>query len=342
VVTAGLNKSPGHIYMTTNINGPGGMVAWVDVTGDLGNFVFKLRTVEIIKPITAPGATVLVAGGLGGPKHVGGAFFAVNPGNGAAIAWTAAADGLPNAQVFDLHYVQSQDVLVAGLFGRGGWTLANASLALTTDPSALYVNSLYDHVLNRAPDPYGEKFWVGELNNGASPLQVSQGFWQSPEHRGIQVDDFYQDFFHQPGDAVGHAFWVNSMLAGVSEEQVSAQFLISLQYSISHPTTPIYITGLYSDVLGVSPPDQAGESYWINAMTSQGVTRLKAASFFLTSPQEYERILFVYYTDFLGRGPDSMGNQFWHNLLLSGLASRAQVAEGFLSSNEFVSDSLKA
>jgi hypothetical protein len=334
VVTASLNQSPGHIYMTTNIQG----AAWVDVTGDLGNFVSKLRTVEIIKPGSFPGNTVLVAGGLGGLKHVGGAFFTTNPGSGST--WAAAPPGLPNAQVFDLHYVPSRDMLVAGLFGRGGWTLANASFALTTDPLALYVNSLYDHVLNRAPDVLGEQNWVAELRGGVSRLEVAQGFWRSSEHRGIQVDQFYQTFFHQAGDAAGRAFWINSLVAGASEEQVAAQFLTSLQYSLSHPTIQEYIKGLYADVLGVSMPDAAGESYWIDQMTNHRLSRLGAADLFLSSTQKYGQILVGYYADFLGRAPDSIGYRGWLAWLLTRKLSRGQAAEGFLASDEFFTDAL--
>ena len=37
--------------------------------------------------------------------------------------WTVAGNGLPNAPVYDLEYDGNEDLVLAGLLGRGAWTL---------------------------------------------------------------------------------------------------------------------------------------------------------------------------------------------------------------------------
>jgi hypothetical protein len=92
-------------------------VSWTNLTANLPLLSSDIRVVEVVSP-DASGNTVLIAGGLGG------VFQMPGPGS-AGASWTELADGLPHGFVLDLHYNVTNDVLAAGLLGRGAWTLPN-------------------------------------------------------------------------------------------------------------------------------------------------------------------------------------------------------------------------
>src|SRR5262249_34377499 len=78
---------------------------------NLNSLTTELRSVEGV------GSTPVV-GGLGGVFRKIGAV------------WSEYGQGLPNTVVRDLQYNAADDVLVAGTFGRGAWTVANASATI--------------------------------------------------------------------------------------------------------------------------------------------------------------------------------------------------------------------
>ncbi|MBX7073981.1 MAG: hypothetical protein K1X71_12610, partial [Pirellulales bacterium] len=86
---------------------------WANRTGNLGNG--NLRTVEFVE---LGAVDVLLVGGAGGVFR----SLSNNPG-----VWTELGAGMPNAVTYDLDYDASDDVLVAGTFGTGAWTVPAAS-----------------------------------------------------------------------------------------------------------------------------------------------------------------------------------------------------------------------
>jgi serralysin len=59
-----------------------------------------------------------------------------------------------------------------------------------SDPA--YVDTLYANVLERTPDPDGERYWEAELRNGDSRAEVLVGFAQSEENKAnvaAEIDD---------------------------------------------------------------------------------------------------------------------------------------------------------
>lgn len=75
------------------------------------------RTVELFRP-AINGRTVLLVGGLGG------VFEMCEPGTAGAV-WNRLGSNLPHGLVLDLRYNYKANVLIAGVFGRGAWTLTN-------------------------------------------------------------------------------------------------------------------------------------------------------------------------------------------------------------------------
>jgi hypothetical protein len=89
---------------------------WYNLTANLPNYVGQVRTIELINSSGYGRDTVLVVGGLAGVAQLH------NPGTGTSI-WSHLGTNLPHGLVLDLRYNVANDVLVAGILGRGAWTL---------------------------------------------------------------------------------------------------------------------------------------------------------------------------------------------------------------------------
>ena len=99
-------------------------LSWRNLTGNLPTLLGQARTIELARP--AGGAqSVLLVGGLGG------VFQLREPGTGAA-AWSRLGSNLPHGLVLDLRYNERARVLIAGILGRGAWTLNGWSGGATT------------------------------------------------------------------------------------------------------------------------------------------------------------------------------------------------------------------
>ncbi|HEV3443366.1 MAG TPA: SdrD B-like domain-containing protein, partial [Gemmataceae bacterium] len=207
-----------------------------------------------------------------------------------------------------------------------------------TDPvvkaEATYVDGLYRAILGRPADPNGLVALVTQLHNGLAPSLVVQDLWNSPEHRGLEVDSFYQNFLHRNADPAGRAYWVSAMLQGQSETDVEVQFLSSGEYLAAHTTNADYMAALYADVLGrdATSTEIGG---WAQALQN-GESRSAAARAFLTSSEMFRRSLEIDYRAYLMRAPDAAGEQGWLAALSSGQITLQLVTEAFFASGEFL------
>src|SRR5205814_83568 len=90
------------------------------------------------------------------------------------------------------------------------------------DATSDYVEALYRSILHRNGSSAEFAGWVNLLdaNPSARPLVV-QAFWNSAEHRGLDVDTFYSAILQRSADDAGRAFWVGQLQQGVSEESIA-------------------------------------------------------------------------------------------------------------------------
>jgi VCBS repeat-containing protein len=114
----------GQVFRTTDAG-----ASFTNITSTLSSLVTDIRTIEVYSPSPAPGDEVLFVGGLGG------VFGTENPTSMTPL-WQEFGVGLPNALTRDLHYDPTDDVLLAGTFGRGAWTIPNLGLAVNDAPTA--------------------------------------------------------------------------------------------------------------------------------------------------------------------------------------------------------------
>jgi hypothetical protein len=99
---------------------PDAGVTWNNLTGNLGSFTTDLRTVAVVE--TSGGRALLVGGD-------GAVYRDINPST-SSTSWLKFGTGLPNSIVKDIEYNATDDVLLAGTWGRGAWTVSNASASI--------------------------------------------------------------------------------------------------------------------------------------------------------------------------------------------------------------------
>jgi hypothetical protein len=105
-------------------------LTWRDLSRNLPTLLGEVRTVEVFRA-THASATVLIVGGLGG-------VFQLRDPASAGTTWSRLGSNLPHGLVLDLRYNERADVLIAGILGRGAWTLKHS---LAGGAAAVWANA---------------------------------------------------------------------------------------------------------------------------------------------------------------------------------------------------------
>ncbi len=101
------------------------------------------------------------------------------------------------------------------------------TLATIGDKDMSEAYRLYQAAFNRTPDVASLEYWTGDLDSGASPLQVAQSLAGSTEFysmfaglsAGAEVNLMYENVFHQAGDPAGVGYWTRQIQRGASMAQ---------------------------------------------------------------------------------------------------------------------------
>ncbi len=198
----------------------------------------------------------------------------------------------------------------------------------------VFLTGLYGSVFDRAPDAAGLSNWLAALQRGITHDQVARAFWESAEHRGLQVDQFYQQILHRPADTGGRTYWVNLFLAGATENDIQLRFLQSPENLGRLAAASDFVADVYHLVLGRTA-DAAGLAAWGRALEG-GLSRADLVRLFATSDEAYGRAVDQFYRSFLHRAADPAGRQSWVAFLKLSRGPLDTVAEQFLSSAEFL------
>jgi hypothetical protein len=99
------------------------------------------------------------------------------------------------------------------------------------------------------------------------------------------------------------------------------------------PTTAQFVTNLYQDLLGRTPPaDQA--AYWINVINTRQATPAQVAQQFVRSDEFLVNQITIDYQTLLGRTPAGNEVGYWLSVRRAGLTDRQEEVQ-FLASDEF-------
>jgi len=131
-----------------------------------------------------------------------------------------------------------------------------------------WLQSLYQNLLNRAPDSSGDNALLTGLNNGTlTRAEVVVMFVNGAEYRSDQVQVLYSSFLRRSASSTEVQSWVQQLQAGTSIESVIIGIVSSAEYANARNQILGYLTGMYIDLLQ-RPPDQAG---YLQLMASVGV-----------------------------------------------------------------------
>jgi subtilisin family serine protease len=201
-----------------------------------------------------------------------------------------------------------------------------------SSPIGAWVQALYRDLLGRSIDGAGLAYWVGQVQGGVPRDQVVRAFWNTPEHRGFQVDQYFQTFLHRPADPGARAYWVGRFLSGAGELEVMRGFLTSPEYAALHGDDGSFVAGMYQDALG-RPGESSGLAYWSQAVTRNG--RSGAAAAFLSAGETLGGMVDNLYRTYLDRPIDGAGLGYWVGVIQAGRAPLAGVGVMLLASDEY-------
>jgi hypothetical protein len=158
--------SGNEVWMTEDITDTGSN-PFTDVTGNMGLLVpnLELRSVAYV-PGSAGKPDTLVVGGMGGVFRT---VFAPSRFG----TWTELGAELPNALAWDLVYNATDDVLAVGTFGRGAWTIANASDLVSAESRLQITGTAGDDTIVLQRDP-GNPSLLNVFINSFTPTDTFQ------------------------------------------------------------------------------------------------------------------------------------------------------------------------
>jgi hypothetical protein len=218
-------------------------------------------------------------------------------------------------------------------------------------PNQIYVNNLYQLLLNRTADPSGSAYWVGQLNSGVSPANLVLGIERCDEYFNVLVAGFYHHYLNRAPDSGAFVF-VNALRTGSTIEAVIGSIVSSPEfYNVEGKGTDVgFVTALYAYILGRAP-GASGLDYWTTALAG-GASREDVAKGFLTGT-EYRQNLVAgvgwtpaepmanppssyfqgYYLTYLRQQGDPNGVAYWLAQLQAGVADQ-RVLAGILGSTD--------
>lgn len=92
------------------------------------------------------------------------------------------------------------------------------------------IDSLYQTILNRLPDPPGLAGWLSDLNSGVTPASVATQIEESPESLNDMatagdvafVNSLYMSFLGRTPDSPGLNGWLMDLSSGTTEAAVAS------------------------------------------------------------------------------------------------------------------------
>jgi RHS repeat-associated protein len=100
----------------------------------------------------------------------------------------------------------------------------------------LWIDALYQALLDRQPDASGENYWLGQLQGHQTRTEVANDFTGSPEGLGDRVQQTYQRYLGRKAGQSEVAFWVGQYHQGKTNEDIVTGFLASEEYFKDHTT----------------------------------------------------------------------------------------------------------
>jgi hypothetical protein len=221
--------------------------------------------------------------------------------------------------------------------GRTNVSIGAFEPQVAADASAnqAFVESLYEAVLNRLPDP-GSSFFVKFLDQGGPAGTVVQILENSTEYRTNQVNNLYSHYLHRKADPGALQAFVSFLQAGGTIEQVADVLVASPEYLQLHGgTNEGFLDAVYIDVLNRLP--DAGGLAWFMQTLGNGQSQAAVADVVFNSAEFRANLVETDFTSLLGRTADPAGLNFFVKVMQHG-ATDEQIVDTLLGSQEAFAD----
>jgi YD repeat-containing protein len=191
---------------------------------------------------------------------------------------------------------------------------------------------VYQQLLERPADPAGLQYWVGQLDNGVSRMQVVGGIEHSAEARQVQVRDLYKKLLGRVADSAGVQFFTAQLEAGVPLAAVEGAIMASPEYQRSRGdhTTADFLASTFHDVLGRAIDPNALVAFGQVAGASGNLAAAQAVA---SSAEAAGKLVEQNYQKILQRSADPAGLAFWTSVVQQGGSDA--LSAGLLASPEY-------
>jgi hypothetical protein len=208
----------------------------------------------------------------------------------------------------------------------------------------LYVQHLYQDLLDRAPGGDELAFWTGKLAAGASNGDVAMSLIGSGEHEQLFVNSLYNGLLGRTADSAGLSFFSTQLSANGDEAATIAAIAATDEFfHQAGGSNGGFVDALYQRVLG-RVGDAAGMAYW-RSLLAAGATRHDVAMGFVISPEFHglqvndpsSRFAAEqgWYQTYLHRDGDTLGTSFFVGQLEAGQTAQTVQLE-LLATAEYV------
>lgn len=185
------------------------------------------------------------------------------------------------------------------------------------------VNAHYVDLIGRLSDEAGAAYWVGRLDSGTAPGQLSKLLTGTTEYGRRVVDSLYREYLGRPATPAERTEGEPIVAAG-RRYDVTAAILGSDPYfettapvfPAGPPSAESWVDAVYLAVLGRSP-DPAGQQ-WALDQLGAGRTRTQVARSLLGADEALRRLVTDAYHHLLRRDTDAAGRDYWVGLIRRG------------------------
>lgn len=210
---------------------------------------------------------------------------------------------------------QSIQALVAA---EGPWPHAPATACTSSPPAPnrRLVNGQFADLLGRLTDEAGARYWVGRLDGGASPAQVSRQLTGTGEYGRKVTDRIFRSYLGRPATSAERSYGQQTVLAGRRLDLAAAILGNTEYYDSTAPpftgepaTNATWVEAVYLDALG--RPVRADERDFVLAALTRGSTRGQVARSLLGSTEGLNLLVNDIYRQLLRRNADVAGRDYW-------------------------------
>jgi hypothetical protein len=204
--------------------------------------------------------------------------------------------------------------------------------ASTATANQIFVENVYEVLLNRAADPAGLVAATNYLKGGGTPRGLVQVYQSSTEYLDDEATTLYQRYLGRAPSATETGIVAGFLKSGTTAEQLAAALIGSPEFFQDYGgTNDGFIEGAFETVLGRTPSSPAELTAWDQALAG-GTSRGTVATFLLTSGEYIDDLTVADFEADLGIVPTASDLAAFLNAAKAGVSSTTLAAIALASS----------